>query len=57
MSVPFKDVRDAWLEHLEKTYLANALEHHGGNVTAVAESAGLARSYVHRLIRKHNLDR
>jgi DNA-binding NtrC family response regulator len=57
VSVPFKDVRDAWLEHLEKTYLANALEHHGGNVTAVAESAGLARSYVHRLIRKHNLDR
>ncbi len=57
VTVPFKDVRDAWLEHLEKTYITNALERHGGNVTAVAESAGLARSYVHRLIRKHGLDR
>jgi DNA-binding NtrC family response regulator len=57
VSVPFKDVRDAWLEHLEKNYVEGALEKHGGNVTAVAESSGLARSYVHRLIRKHNLDR
>ena len=57
VSVPFKDVRDAWLEHLEKTYVKNALDKHGGNVTAVAEHAGLARSYVHRLIRKHDLDR
>jgi transcriptional regulator with GAF, ATPase, and Fis domain len=57
VSVPFKDVRDQWLEHLEKTYVKNALDRHGGNVTAVAESAGLARSYVHRLIRKHDLDR
>lgn len=57
VTVPFKDVRDAWLEHLEKNYVKGALERQGGNVTAVAESSGLARSYVHRLIRKHDLDR
>ncbi len=56
VTVPFKDVRDAWIEHLEKNYVRGALERQGGNVTAVAESSGLARSYVHRLIRKHNLD-
>jgi len=57
VSVPFKDVRDRWVEDVERTYVANSLDRHGGNVTAVAESAGLARSYVHRLIRKHSLDR
>jgi transcriptional regulator with GAF, ATPase, and Fis domain len=56
VTVPFKDVRDSWLEHLERNYVTSALERHGGNVTAVAESSGLARSYVHRLIRKHGLD-
>jgi DNA-binding NtrC family response regulator len=57
VAVPFKDVRDRWIDHLERAYVTRALEVHGGNVTAVAESAGLARSYVHRLIRKHDLDR
>lgn len=56
VTIPFKDVRDSWLEHLEKNYVKGALDRQGGNITAVAESAGLARSYVHRLIRKHGLD-
>src|SRR5262249_21068428 len=56
VTVPFKDVRDTWIDHLEKNYIKGALERQGGNVTAVAESSGLARSYVHRLIRKHGLD-
>jgi len=30
-------------------------EHHKGNVSAVATAAGLNRTYVHRLIRKHDL--
>jgi transcriptional regulator with GAF, ATPase, and Fis domain len=52
---PFKVVRERWLTHLEREYVARALERHGGNVSAVAEAAGLDRSYVHRLIRKHEL--
>jgi transcriptional regulator with GAF, ATPase, and Fis domain len=52
-----RDVRDEWLDHLEKTYLAQMLDLHGGNVTTVAEKAGLARTYVHRLLRKHGLGR
>ncbi len=57
VGIAFKDVRDAVLEHLERTYVTEALRAHGGNVSAVAEASGLARSYVHRLIRKHDLDR
>jgi transcriptional regulator with GAF, ATPase, and Fis domain len=52
---PYKDVRDAWLEHLERTYLLKMLATHRGNVTAVAEASGLARTYVHRMLRKHGL--
>jgi DNA-binding NtrC family response regulator len=54
-SRPFKDVRDAWIEHLEREYLAVLMRAHGRNVTAVARAAGLDRTYVHRLIRKHGL--
>ncbi len=52
---PFKEIRDEWMNHLERTYVAGLLDRHGGNVTAVAEAAGLDRTYVHRLIRKHDL--
>ena len=31
------------------------LERHGRNVAAAAETAGLDRTYVYRLIRKHDL--
>jgi two-component system, NtrC family, response regulator GlrR len=52
---PFKDVRDGWLEHLEREYLAALMKAHERNVSAVARAAGLDRTYVHRLIRKHGL--
>lgn len=52
---PFKEVREQWTSHIEHEYLRRALEKHGGNVTAVAEAAGMDRSYVHDLIRKHQL--
>jgi transcriptional regulator with GAF, ATPase, and Fis domain len=55
LSRPFKDVRDAWLEHLEREYLAALMQAHERNVSAVARAAGLDRTYVHRLIRKHGL--
>jgi DNA-binding NtrC family response regulator len=54
---PFKDVRDEWLTHLEREYLRGWLERTGGNVTAVAEAIGLDRTYVHRLMKKHDLVR
>ncbi|HEU4410429.1 MAG TPA: sigma 54-interacting transcriptional regulator [Polyangiaceae bacterium] len=53
---PFKEVRDRWLNHLEREYIAGLLARLRHNVSAVADAAGLDRSYVHRLIRKHGLD-
>jgi len=53
--VPFKELREAWIDHLEREYVSALLKAHGHNVTAIAEAAGLDRSYVHRLLRKHDL--
>jgi DNA-binding NtrC family response regulator len=54
---PFKDVRDEWMAHLEREYVRAWLQRREGNVTAVAEAIGLDRSYIHRLIKKHDLAR
>jgi two-component system response regulator GlrR len=52
---PFKDVREQWLDYLEREYIRGLLARHGGSVVAVAQAAGLDRTYVHRLIKKHGL--
>ena len=52
---PFKEIRERWTSRLERDYLAKALAHHQGNVSAVAKAAGLDRSYVYRLMLKHGL--
>ncbi len=54
---PFKDLRERWLDHLEREYITGLLARHHWNVSAVAQAAGLDRTYVHRLIRKHDLER
>ncbi|MEZ4411220.1 MAG: sigma 54-interacting transcriptional regulator [Polyangiales bacterium] len=54
-AVPFKELRERWVDHLEREYVKALLAAHGGNVSAVANAAGLDRTYVHRLIRKHDL--
>jgi len=55
ISVPFKELRETWLDHLERDYFSQLIEVHSRNVTAIAEAAGLDRSYVHRILRKHEL--
>jgi transcriptional regulator with GAF, ATPase, and Fis domain len=52
---PFKEFRESWIDHGEREYVRRLLERHGRNVAAAAEAAGLDRTYVYRLIRKHDL--
>ena len=52
---PFKAQRERWLTHLEREYVAGLLDRHHGEVTAAADAAGLDKSYIHRLARKHRL--
>ncbi|GAC1545931.1 MAG: hypothetical protein NVS3B10_09980 [Polyangiales bacterium] len=53
--VPFKELREQWNDHLEREYIAELLARHGRNTELVGRAAGLDRSYVHRLMRKHDL--
>ena len=43
------------MDLLERSYVRSLLARHGRNVTAAAKEAGLNRTYLHRLIRKHDL--
>lgn len=52
---PFKIIREEWLNHLERKYIEQLLERHARNISVAAEAAGLDRTYLHRLIRKHGL--
>ncbi|MBL8611564.1 MAG: sigma 54-interacting transcriptional regulator [Myxococcales bacterium] len=49
----YKDFREQWSDHGERVYLERLLDEHGGNVAAAAERAGLDRTHVYRLLRKH----
>ena len=56
LDVPFKVLREQWTDRLEREYLALLIARHGRkDVPALAQVAGLDRSYVHRLLRKHGL--
>jgi two-component system response regulator GlrR len=52
---PFKEFREQWIDRGEREYVRRLLDKHGRNVAAAAEAAGLDRTYVYRLIRKHDL--
>lgn len=39
----------------ERMIIVAALSHHGGNVTHAASDLGLQRTYLHRLMRKHDI--
>ncbi len=52
---PFKEFREQWIDRGERDYVRRLLDRHGRNVAAAAEAAGLDRTYVYRLIRKHDL--
>ncbi|MFO0617055.1 MAG: sigma 54-interacting transcriptional regulator [Polyangiaceae bacterium] len=55
LDVPFKELAKTMTDQLERAYLEGQLAKCEGNVSAVARAAGLDRSYVHRLLRKHGL--
>jgi len=52
---PYADARNAALAMFERDYVTALLEHHDGNVSAAARAAGMARPYLHRLLRRHGL--
>ena len=51
----YADAREAALARFERDYADALLSLHQGNVSAAARAAGMARPYLHRLLRKHGL--
>jgi two-component system, NtrC family, response regulator GlrR len=52
---PYKDLREVWIEHFEREYFRELLRRHDRNVSAAAREAGVDRTYVYRMIRRHQL--
>ncbi len=52
---PFRTFREQWIGHGEKAFLRALLEVHQNNVAAAAKEAGIDRTHMYRLIRKHGL--
>jgi DNA-binding NtrC family response regulator len=52
-NVPFKHLRETWVDHLEREYLKALIDRVGRNAGALADAAELDRSYVNRLLKKH----
>jgi two-component system response regulator GlrR len=51
----YKDFRESWVDSGEKEYVRRLLLRHDRNVAAAARAAEVDRTYIYRLIRKHDL--
>jgi two-component system, NtrC family, response regulator GlrR len=51
----YKDFREQWIDMGEREYVLRLLLRHDRNVAAAAKEAGVDRTYIYRLIRKHEL--
>lgn len=55
LSQPFRTFREQWIGYGERAFVQALLERHGNNVVAAAREAGIDRTYLYRLMRKHGL--
>jgi DNA-binding NtrC family response regulator len=51
----FREAKREVVDRFESGYLGELMMHHGGNVTAAAQHAGMLRSALQRLLRKHGI--
>jgi DNA-binding NtrC family response regulator len=56
LELPFKEAKAALVESFERDYLQALLQRHRGNISRAAAEAGIDRNYIHRLVKKYNLD-
>jgi DNA-binding NtrC family response regulator len=52
----FKEAKDQLIAAWERDYLRKLIEACGGNVSMAARRAGIDRVYLHRLMKKHEID-
>jgi two-component system response regulator HydG len=52
----FTDAKQFAVEEVEKKYLLHLLKKHNGNITKMAEDAGMTRRSIHRMLNNHNIN-
>ncbi len=52
---PFKKAKEIILNNFESTYLTHHLKLNRGNISKTAETCGLDRRSIHRMVNKHNI--
>jgi DNA-binding NtrC family response regulator len=52
---PYKAVRDRVVDHVERVYVEQLMAEHRGNVSAAARAAGMNRTWLHELIKRHGI--
>lgn len=56
LDMPFKEAKAQLVEAFERDYLTALLARHHGNISRAAAEAGIDRNYIHRLVKKYNLE-
>jgi transcriptional regulator with PAS, ATPase and Fis domain len=56
LELPFKEAKAQLVEAFERDYLIALLARHHGNISRAAAEAGIDRNYIHRLVKKYNLE-
>ncbi len=51
----FREARELAMNAFEREFVLHLLQRHGGNVSRAAEAAGIARHYLHRIVKRHGL--
>ena len=52
----FQAEKERWVDRRERAYLTWLMAEHQGNVSAAARAARMDRKYLHKLLRKHELE-
>jgi DNA-binding NtrC family response regulator len=56
LSLPYKALKNRLLEEFTTTYISNLLERTNGNVTLAAETSGIKRQSLQKIIKKYKID-
>ncbi len=55
-SLPFREAKDDAIRRFHRQYIGRLLQNSGGNISRAAETAGIQRQYLHRLMKDAGIE-